>query len=219
MGPITDLAATVSTTGHEQIRFAATIVNIGRGDFILRVRRPHPFADWTIAQRIQEAGGGETERPTAATAIYGGDGHDHWHIKGVESHRLLREDGTEVGELVKQGFCFFDTDRIAPTLPGAPAESVHRGADCGKPWDVRLLMGLSVGWGDKYPWPLLDQRIPIDGLAGWPLSVVQTADLEGLFEESDETNNETWIDFDLTHDGGLPIATVVDQAPLPSASP
>jgi hypothetical protein len=216
MGPIVDLAATIGQDGHEQLRFAATIVNVGLGDFMLRLRRPTPFADWQVYQRVEEAGGGQTEHRTDATAIYGGDGHDHWHIRGVESHRLIDlETGETVGELLKQGFCFFDTDPIVPDLVGTPENAIFHGAACGKPWDVRLTMGLSVGWGDEYPWSLLDQRIYIDDLPVGRYRIVQTADLDGLFEESDETNNETWIDVELSRQDGYPAATTIAQAPPP----
>jgi hypothetical protein len=219
MGPITDLAATVGEDGREQLRFAATIVNVGSGDFLLRVRRSTPFADWTVYQQIEEAAGGVTEEPTEARAIYGGDNHDHWHIAAVESHRLIDLASDEVvGELVKQGFCFFDTDRVVPDLPGTPDKAFYHASGCGKPWDVRLAMGLSVGWGDEYPWSFLDQRIYVDDLPAGRYRIIQTADRENLFEEADEENNETWIDIELSRQDGYPVVTVLDQAPAPGPS-
>jgi hypothetical protein len=215
MGPITDVAGTVGEGGREQIRFAATIVNIGEGEFIVQARRGQPFADWEIAQRIAERGGGETERATEATAVFGGDGHDHWHIRGVEAHQLVRpSDGAVLGEVVKQGFCFFDTDPMFPDLPGAPPEAVHHSSGCGNVWDVRLRMGLSVGWGDRYSWTLVDQRILIDDVPDGRYRIVQTADLEDHFLEADETNNETWVEVELVRRDGLPYVTVVAEAPI-----
>jgi hypothetical protein len=218
MGPIVDVAATLGSDGREQLRFAATIVNIGEGQFLLRGRRSTPFADWLIVQRVEERDGGETERPTEATAIFGGDGHDHWHIAGVEFHRLVDiETGEPMGGLVKQGFCFFDTDPVEPPFPGAPAEGVHHPSECGKPWDLRIRMGLSVGWGDRYPWSLVDQRIYIDDVPDGRYRIEQTADLDDLFEESDETNNDISLDIELTRVDGLPEVRVLD-APEPTAS-
>jgi hypothetical protein len=219
MGPIVDLATTVGQDGREQLRFAATIVNMGLGDFLLRLRRSTPFADWQVFQRVEEAAGGQTEHPTEASAVYGGDGHDHWHIRGVESHRLIDvETGELVGELVKQGFCFFDTDPIIPDLVGTPEDAIFHAASCGKPWDIRLSMGLSVGWGDRYAWSFLDQRIYIDDLPDGRYRIIQTADRDGLFEESDEDNNETWIDIELVRVDGYPELTVLDQAAAPGPS-
>jgi hypothetical protein len=217
MGPIEDIAVGKTETGDFRLRFAATIVNIGEGDLIVRARRQWIGSeDWAVEQWMAEASGGYSSRPTGASLIYGGDGHNHWHVKQVEVHQIETLDGEVLGRLVKQGFCFFDTDGYRLELAGAP-ENHHWGSrGCASTVDTRVRMGLSVGWGDKYPWHLLDERIDVTGLPDGQYRIRQIADPNNAFEESDETNNETWVvvAFSTTADG-LRETTVVEVGPAP----
>jgi hypothetical protein len=222
MAPVSDITAAIGPTGARRLRFPAMVVNLGTGAFLLRADRPIPFSDaWTVVQLVTERGGGHTERATPATLVYGGDGHDHFHIREVERHRLETMTGTVLGEVVKQGFCFFDTDEMRPDLAGAPTSAVHTAAACGGRLAVRSRMGLSVGWGDEYPWDLLQQDIDISVVPDGEYRVRETADPFDEFLESDEHDNETWTDIRLTTVDGAPSVTVLRQAPgtRPSAAP
>lgn len=171
---------------------------------------------WTVEQWIPERSGGYSVKPTGAELIFAGDGHDHWHVRQVEVHQLETLDGRILGRLVKQGFCFFDTDAYRPDLPAAP-ERAHWGAvGCESALGTRVRMGLSVGWGDKYPWHLLDERIDVTGLPDGTYRIRQIADPHEEFAESDETNNETWADIELTTTAdGLRESAVVAAGPTP----
>ena len=217
MGPITDVAVGTTPLGEQRLRFAATIVNIGEGPFMVRASRPWVGNEaWSVQQWIPERSGGFSMRQTGATLIYGGDGHNHWHVKQVEVHQIESLEGQVLGSLVKQGFCFFDTDAYRPDLGGAP-ERAHWGArGCADTLDTRVRMGLSVGWGDKYPWNLLDERIDVTELPDGVYRIRQIADPNNEFEESDETNNETWVDVRLTTTAdGLRETEVVEAGPAP----
>jgi hypothetical protein len=217
MGPIEDIAVGRTETGDQRLRFAATIVNIGAGDLIVRARRPWIGGeDWSVEQWVAEKSGGYSARATGGTLIYGGDGHNHWHVKQVEVHQIETLEGEVLGRLVKQGFCFFDTDGYRLLLEGAP-EDHHWGArGCASTTDTRVRMGLSVGWADKYPWHLLDERIDITGLADGPYRIRQIADPNNEFEETNESNNETWVVIELsTTTDGLRVADVVEEGPAP----
>ena len=77
-------------------------------------------------------------------------------------------------------------------------------------------MGLSVGWGDKYPWNLLDERIDVTGLPDGVYRIREIADPNNEFEESNEDNNETWVDVRLTTTAdGLRATEVVQDGPAP----
>ncbi len=143
MGPITDVAVGTTPLGEQRLRFAATIVNIGEGPFLVRASRPWVGNEaWSVEQWIPERGGGYSMRLTGATLVYGGDGHNHWHVKQVETHQIETLEGEVLGSLVKQGFCFFDTDAYRPELGGAP-ERAHWGArGCADTLDTRVRMGL-----------------------------------------------------------------------------
>jgi hypothetical protein len=217
MGPIEDIAIGTTDVGSfEHLRFGATIVNIGEGAFVLRAsRRWIGSEEWAVEQWIPEAAGGYSVQLTRSSLIFGGDGHGHWHVRQVEAHQLETLDGEILGRLVKQGFCFFDTD-LYEDLPGAP-ENRHWGArGCASSFDTRVRMGLSIGWGDKYPWYLLDERIDVTGLPDGQYRIREIADPNDEFEESDETNNETWVVIEIgTTPDGLRSSRVVEEGPLP----
>jgi hypothetical protein len=217
MGPIEDIAVGTTETGNERLRFAATIVNIGEGTLIVRARRPWVGSeDWSVDQWIEERDGGYSSRRTGASLIYGGDGHKHWHVKQVEVHQIETLDGEVLGRLVKQGFCFFDTDGYRLLLDGAPDQAHWGSRGCADSFDTRVRMGLSVGWGDKYPWNLLDERIDVTGLPDGRYRIREIADPNDEFDELDETNNETWtiVELERTPDGHR-IATVIEEGPAP----
>ncbi|MBA3235685.1 MAG: hypothetical protein H0T59_06820 [Chloroflexi bacterium] len=217
MGPIEDIAAGTTPTGEQRLRFAATIVNIGDGPFLVRASRSFIASDaWTVDQWIAERSGGFSASTTRAGLIFGGDGHDHWHVRQVEVHQLETPDGEILGRLVKQGFCFFDTDVYDGSIDGSP-ELAHWGArGCASSFDTRVRMGLSIGWGDKYPWHLVDERIDVTDVPDGIYRLREIADPNDEFEESDETNNETWVDIELsTTADGIRDAQVVRDGPAP----
>jgi Lysyl oxidase len=213
IAPIEDIGVTETEIGTRRLRFAAMFANVGEGDFIIRADRTLPlFDDWTAVQLINERGGGHTEHLTGATLVYGGDGHFHFHVREAEKHVLETLDGTEIASVVKQGFCFFDTDLLDPLLPGAPADPVYSPAACGSQLAVRSRMGLSVGWGDKYPWNMLEQNIDITNLPDGTYRIREIADPFNDFIEFDETNNEAWAEIRLSTMDGLPQVEVVARS-------
>ena len=217
MGPIEDIAVGTTDSGQQRLRFAARIVNVGDGPFVLRAHRPWiGDQDWTVEQWFQERSGGYSSTTTNASLVYGGDAHDHWHVKQVEVHQLETPDGTVLGRLVKQGFCFFDTDPYNSHLAGFPDHPVWGGGGCATPFDTRVRMGLSVGWEDNYPWYLIDERIDVTEVPDGIYRLREVADPNNDFEETNESNNETWVDIRLaTRPGGLRDVTVVQAGPAP----
>ncbi len=190
MGPLEEITVGITETGGISVRFPAMITNIGEGAFLVRATRAHPLSDdWTVTQRIDDADGLFSQRETQGTLVWGGDGHDHWHVKEVESHRVETMDGTVLGEVVKAGFCFFDTDQVDGGLPGAPASHHYGSRGCGGQLDMGVHMGLSVGWGDRYPSSMFDQTIRIPELPDGHYVIRMVADPFDWFVETDETNN------------------------------
>jgi hypothetical protein len=211
IAPLTGITGGLNDDGTRSVRFGVMIVNQGEGDFLLRARRANALAgDWQVTQRIADSGG-YTEKETPASLIYAGDGHDHWHIKEVERHVIEDLEGNVLGSVIKSGFCFFDTDPVRPDLPGASAGKVYSSADCGGRFDSAIRMGLSVGWGDEYPWHLFAQEIDITDLSEGQYRLRATADPFGWFDELDETNNEVVEDIRLELDGEQPVITVLNE--------
>jgi hypothetical protein len=188
--------------GRARLHFSATVVNVGQAPFTLHAERADTSSVFSVAQRLTADGGGTTDAPTTAELVFGGDGHNHWHVKDLQRYELKRLDnGVKVGTSAKSGFCFFDTTAWRLSLPDAPQHPVNGSAGCGNLSSLILDMGLSVGWGDTYSWTLPDQFIDVTGLTAGRYRLVATADPDGLFVEASESNNLTWVDVQLNGKG------------------
>jgi hypothetical protein len=204
--------------GSWTVEFSSTVVNVGDGDF-------HATADkgldgsWTITQDIEYDGGGADHVSTDAEAVWGGDGHEHWHVKRYVTYELfaLDEDGVPTGDARtdhKVGFCIFDFKRADVGI--GPEESVYARKGCGREGSTHLVMGLSRGWADYYNWSLPGQSIGIDGLGDGDYRILAIADDAGVFREETTDNNTTWVDFTLsTDDQGLRYALLDEVGPSP----
>lgn len=214
MAPLSSILIGQDDAGRVFLQFSATLVNVGGGPLLVAAHRSFPFRDdWRVVQRVEDGAGGYSERELEARLIFGGDGHDHWHVVGAEAHQLETLDGDIVGGLVKSGFCYFDNVDYRSTLPGAPPAPVHSSVECGTQFDRDIAMGLSVGWGDEYQWYLLDQTIEITGVPDGRYRLRAIADPADHIEESDETNNDTWTVVDLSTVDGQHQVGVVEQGP------
>ena len=119
VGPLTGITGGLNEDGTQSVRFGVMIVNQGEGDFLLRARRSNALADdWQVTQRIADEGG-YTERPSPATLVYGGDGHDHWHIKEVESHVIEDLDGNVLGQRGQEWLLLLRHGRRPSRPPGS----------------------------------------------------------------------------------------------------
>lgn len=197
MAPLTDVHLLV-VGGQRQLRFSATIVNAGAGPFELLGSRASTSDAMTVDQHIYHSVDPYEDVTTTATMFYAGDGHDHWHVKNLETYRLIRRrSGAQVGTSLKSGFCFADSVAYNLSLVGAPLSPVwdpSTACSRGQPDSLSVPMGLSVGWGDMYRYTLPDQFIDITGLPLGTYRLVATADDANRFIESNDLNNSTRID-------------------------
>jgi hypothetical protein len=134
---------------------------------------------------------------TSAEMFHAGDGHNHWHVRDLETGELTRlNNGVKVGALAKHGFCFYDNYQYRLTLPGAPQSPVY--TNCGSASSLNVTMGLAIGWGDAYYWNTAYQYIDITGLSSGHYRLTVSAAPTSLgFQESDTTNNATWVEIAL----------------------
>jgi hypothetical protein len=202
--------------GRRLLRFSAIIVNVGVGPFELRSRRPDTSSSWSSQQVIYDTdGGARTVGTPSVQLMYEGDGHDHWHVKDLETYQLAplphgnSNSPSRIGQ--KVGFCFFDNYQYKPWLPGAPWYLEYGRQGCGTRSSVRLRNGLSVGWGDIYHRSLPGQYIDITGLPNGLYRLSATADQANFFLESNDANNSTWVDLRIRDRG----VTVLRRAPSP----
>src|SRR5690242_2518605 len=84
MAPLTDLRIDKTADGRRLLRFSTTIVNVGTGAFEVNATRADSTAtSWTVAQRIYDDAGGSRDATTSTQLVFGGDGHNHWHIRDL----------------------------------------------------------------------------------------------------------------------------------------
>jgi Lysyl oxidase len=195
------------------LRFSAIIVNVGAGPMELRSQRSSTSSAWTSQQVIyDDAGGSRTVDLPSVQLVYGGDGHNHWHVKDLERYSLVPTGGGTERTGNKAGFCFFDNYQYKLSLPGAPQTVQYPRSACGTLSSLTLRYGLSVGWGDKYEWSIPDQYIDTTGLPDGTYRLSATADQANYFLESNEANNSTWVDLRIDAVNGV---TVLRKAPNP----
>jgi Lysyl oxidase len=202
---------TDNTGGRRLLRFSAIIVNIGAGPMEIRSQRATTSSSWSSQQVVYDDAGGSRMVPTGVGLVYGGDGHNHWHVKDLESYELVPSGGGAKRLGQKAGFCFFDNYQYKLSLPGAPQSAQYPRSACGNQTSRTLRHGLSVGWGDNYQWSLPDQYIDTTGLPNGNYRLWATADQANLFQESNNANNSTWVDLRIDANG----VTVLRKAPNP----
>jgi hypothetical protein len=190
----TDTTGDCAFAGQLQLRFDTRIVNIGAGAFEAHGVRPDTSTPtMSVTQRIFDDAGGYREVPTTAQMYYAGDGHDHWHLKDLESYTLTRLDnGVKVGTGAKEGFCVGDNYRF-----GSTADPFYRDCASHQSDALAVTVGLSRGWGDTYAYGTVDQYIDVTNLTSGRYRLTTTADQANQFQESDETNNSTWVNLQL----------------------
>jgi hypothetical protein len=217
MARLRHIGTTRTEDGRRLLRFSAIIVNVGVGPFELRSQRPDTSSSWSAQQVIYDTDGvAHTAGTPSVQLVYEGDGHDHWHVKDLETYQLAPlPDGngnhspSRIGQ--KVGFCFFDNYQYKPWLPGAPWYLEYGRPGCGTRSSVRLRNGLSVGWGDLYHRSLPGQYIDITGLPNGLYRLSATADQANFFLERNDANNSTWVDLRIRARG----VTVLRRAPSP----
>jgi hypothetical protein len=188
---ITDLRITRSSSGRKLLRFTTTILNYGDGPFEVRGHRPRTNVPLDIDQVIYRTSGGTRRIETDAQVRFAGDGHDHYHVKRMANYHLFSNRGTLRDS--KIGFCFFDTNARYTSLPRAPSTRRYFESGCGGYRSTSIRMGISVGWGDKYPWNFAYQWIDITGLPSGTYTLRFAVDLFGYFTEKSDTNNCSYV--------------------------
>jgi hypothetical protein len=148
-----------------------------------------------IDQLIYRFDGTTRRIDTKAIARYAGDGHDHWHVQGVVTYETWKKDSPQNARRgAKTGFCFFDTTPWRLSVPYARKASHYQQEWCGTQASLTNRVGVSVGWGDRYPWNFVFQWIDISGLPGGEYRVRATVDIQNVYREADEFNNCVWTD-------------------------
>lgn len=200
-----------NVNGRRLLRFTTIFVNEGPGAFELRGARSSS-GDKTMEmdQVLHRSDGTRFRRPTAAVARYAGDGHDHWHVQGVVVYEAWKlTDSQNANRGAKTGFCFFDTTPWDLSLPHARQTGYYQQEWCGVKSSMTNRVGVSVGWGDRYPWDFVFQWIDITGLPGGTYRVRATVDIQDYYRETNELDNCVWTEIRIPAPGNGNKVTVL----------
>jgi Lysyl oxidase len=183
-----------NVNGRRLLRFTTIMANAGPGHFEVRGRRPDTATKtMTIRQVIFDSAGGSRAVHTGAIGRYAGDGHDHWHVQRIMTYELYKVDNpATVRGGAKAGFCFLDTTAWRLSLPHARQNPYYQESWCGTRQALSNRIGISVGWGDRYPWDFAFQWIDITGLPSGRYVVRSTVDIGDWYRETKDYDNCKW---------------------------
>jgi Lysyl oxidase len=184
-----------NTGGEKRLRFTTIIANKGPGTFEVRLNRPNTSqANMAVRQRVYNSEGLYRYVSADTHGFWGGDGHNHWHVKGLQRFRIYTdvngEPASSKASGAKIGFCFYDNTVYDLSRDGAPDSPHYKG--CGTERSLGITTGISVGWADTYSWNLNRQWIKINGLPNGIYHVRVDTDPKNWFEETTRTDNTTW---------------------------
>jgi hypothetical protein len=205
--------------GRWLIRFTTFLANVGDGDFVLRATRSK--GGWRVDQDVLYSESGAKVYSTRARLVWGGDGHDHWHVERIAIGRLApfgkdgrppENDGRGLTD-TKVGFCYYDHSRLADD---AAQNVVYSHEACGKRDSTTIGMGLTVGWMDIYGSKLPGQEIDVTDVPDGRYRLWINLDSNHWFREERRGNNVTWADFEIVTaaDGTRDVTNIRSGPPI-----
>jgi hypothetical protein len=180
--------------GRERLVFLSAVENVGAGPLLVAGRRPSASEpEMTARQVVRKADRTATTHVLKARLRFVvSETHRHWHLLGFERYELRTPDEKTVGRDRKTGFCLgdrYDADS-GSRIAGEPPRAVWT-QECGRGQSerLRLLEGLSPGFGDDYV-PLLEgQFIDVTGLPPGRYILIHRVNSTRDLGESSYANN------------------------------
>lgn len=205
-----DFSIQKQAKGKRWLRFDSVVVNLGPGPFDVYGYQPDGAGTYRVMQRLADAAtGGWAEHETSALMSFSGDGHNHYHVIGLQEWTLTNDNADVLRRGVKTGFCFWDNYRYGASA-GAFYHPSTTSACLQRP-DGIVPMGLSDGWGDEYPSTIAFQYVDISGLPNGDYLLTLVADAGSAFVEQYEGNNASWARIRIARRG----VTVLSQSAPP----
>jgi hypothetical protein len=188
--------------GRERLVFLSAVENEGAGPLLVAGGRTSPRSrDMSARQIVRRDDGSRASYALRATLRFVvSETHRHWHLLGFERYELRTLNGRVVGRDRKTGFCLGDRydAHASRRLPGEPARAAWT-QECGRgqPDRLRILEGLSPGFGDDYV-PLLEgQYVDVTGVPAGRYVLVHQVNPDRDLHESDYANNAASVLLDL----------------------
>jgi hypothetical protein len=200
--PPTRISVVSVRRGGQTLRrlvFASAVENRGAGDLVIVARRPsHRVALMTadqLVERVDVAGRALAEQTVPGVGhlhyVRLRD-HAHWHFIGFERYELRSAvSGRLAARDRKSGFCV--GNRYAATRPagsaGVGADDFDENCGRGRPGLLRVVEGLSPGWGDDYKPELEGQFIDVTSVASGRYVLVHRTNVGGRLRETRRDND------------------------------
>ncbi len=179
---------TSTATPQPRLVFDSTIGNVGEGPLILTARRRPGTATMEAHQVIRRSDGGKrvVRKVAGILRFVQASDHRHWHLMGIDRYELWTGNASRrLRRDRKQGFCLGDRYQLSPNkrMPHQPRLPAYPGY-CGKnrPELLKMVEGITVGWGDNYPANIEGQYIDITGIAPGRYLLVHRIRAGGLIE-------------------------------------
>lgn len=207
----------VHREGEERLTFLSAVENVGSGPLVVAGERAKAQPEMTARQLVRRVDGTTAEYPLATHLRFVvAETHRHWHLLGFESYELLTARGETLGRDHKTGFCLGDRydARASVRVPGEPPRAVWT-QECGggQPRRLRILQGISPGFGDDYV-PLLEgQYIDVTGLPAGRYVLVHRVNASGVLREASYADNAASVLLLLRRPDGRAAATVLANCP------
>ena len=201
--------------GREHLVFISAVENVGRGTLVIAGRRGESLEQGMSARQVvRQAEGGTAEYPLRSELQYVvSETHEHWHLLDFERYELHTTAGESLGRDRKTGFCLGDRydARSSVRIPGEPPRAVWT-QNCGKdqPERLRILQGISPGYGDDYVPRLEGQYVDVTDVPAGRYVLVHRANPRGDVRESNYENNAASVLLQLTRPSvGPPLVCVL----------
>jgi hypothetical protein len=182
-------------SGRKLLRFSNTVYNWGEGP--LEIRPQQKRNNKTEAyQRLYSHDANGTPylvyETFVGTFVFHRN-HHHWHFEAFALYEILDNVGVRITSQ-KTTVCI--RDNVNPEL-GAETLPHFGWGDNGR-CDKNAIEGLSVGYGDTYPWNIDGQSLDTTDLADGCYWLQSTANPNGNITESNYENNSAAVGFHLS---------------------
>jgi hypothetical protein len=204
-----------SAAREYRLGFASGVRNIGAGPLIISGRRAGATDPTMTADQVIERGGAP---PVVVKAIgtlryvHSSD-HDHWHLLGFERYELRRpRAGAQRVADRKTGFCLGDRYRSLDVPARAGPRFTGR-CGLGATARLRLVEGISVGYGDDYRANLEGQSLRLTGLGAGRYVLIHRVNARRRLRETEFGNNASALLLRLRWRAGMPHVRVLRRCP------
>ena len=205
---------------REILRVSNLIANTGAGPWRLRPEFPLTATD-TRQKAIQQVLDSENSSGAVVCEEQVSDfvyhpTHRHWHTDGIALFEVRA--GSPTGEVfvndrgsrnsIKTTFCLIDWVKLLGSSTSGKG-TTRTYFDCFGPFH-----GVSVGWTDQYHHATDGQDLDITGVEhGKEYFLVSVTNADGVFFETDKTNNTAWQGFRVSRDSkGNPKITLTTHS-------